>query len=301
MPTITREALLIYNPNAGGSAEDLSKQYQQALEKAGFEPVYRATRSEQDLDEILPEARGLVVAVGGDGTLRAVATRLIGKANPLALVPNGTANNVGHALGVVGDPFEVLSGLSNPRRKPMDVGRIQAPWGDCFFLEGGGFGLYAESLARYRPEAGKSVLRGASTLAEVLLESPASCERIRLDGKEEEGPYLLLEAMNTNAVGPRLGLAPHAQVDDGRLEVVRVRESERESYLTYLRALAANETPECKSVRSDSVTKLEFLWNGFPIHHDAEFWQLPEDPNGGLWVTIDVLPAALELWLPEER
>src|SRR5260370_25207680 len=42
----------------------------------------------------------LVLAVGGDGTVRACAEALAGTAVPLAIVPRGTANLVATALGI---------------------------------------------------------------------------------------------------------------------------------------------------------------------------------------------------------
>ena len=105
------EALLIYNPNAGGSAEDQAQLFQKELERQGFHPTYIATKHEDDLDRILPQAEGLVVVVGGDGSLRAVTTRLVDRDLPIFLIPNGTANNVGRTLGIEGDPLKILQRL----------------------------------------------------------------------------------------------------------------------------------------------------------------------------------------------
>lgn len=112
----------------------------EALIKAGYQPVYRATSSEEDLDHALDGVHGLVVVGGGDGTVRAVASRLIGKNIPLAVIPSGTANNIARALGIEGNSLEIIAGLEQPMRRYYDVGKVQAPWGEDYFLEAAGYG-----------------------------------------------------------------------------------------------------------------------------------------------------------------
>ncbi|MGH2404324.1 MAG: diacylglycerol/lipid kinase family protein, partial [bacterium] len=93
-------ARLVYNPGAGRAGGLTVDDLLRALADAGFTPVHDPTATEADLDRLLENPVDLVVAAGGDGTVRAVATRLIGRDIPLAIVPLGTANNVAAALGV---------------------------------------------------------------------------------------------------------------------------------------------------------------------------------------------------------
>lgn len=293
------EAYLVYNGSAGSTSDHDASFYEEELARAGYEPVYHVTRTEDDVLAVLEKARDLVVVVGGDGSLRAVATRMVGREIPLALIPAGTANNVGSALGLTGDVAAVLRGLARPEKRKIDLGVVRAPWGDAYFLEGAGFGLYAEALARYRPEEGKSVLRGVKTLIEILTELPSPTTRLRIDGQEQEGEYLLVEAMNTPAVGPRIPLAREADMSDGLLDLVRVDAASRDSHLAYLGGLVAGDLPELDSVQVDRVPSFEFLWTGFPIHQDAVYQTWEEHRSEeGLWLKVEVLPGALEFWLP---
>lgn len=295
--TTSDEALLVYNQNAGGFTEDRSLVYQRALEEAGFEPVYRVTRQEEDLDEVLASAKGLVVAVGGDGTLRAVATRLVGRQIPLALIPNGTANNIGRSLGIQGDPEQLIAGLSHPRLRRFDLGKVSSPKRTEYFLEGAGFGLYAEALARYRPEQGKSLLRGLATSLELAALSPSTRTRVRVDGVESEDEFLILAAMNTPALGTRLELSSAASVDDGLIDLVTVSLEQRESFLTYLGALLSNDAASCQSVSLTKAQKVEFWWDGYPYHYDAEY-QAADDGEEPHWVALEMMQQELEFWLP---
>lgn len=310
------QATLIFNRNAGGSWTLDVEEALDAIRDAGFEPVYRPTRNEEDLDAALNHADGLIVAAGGDGTLRAVITRLINQDKPVAVIPMGTANNVGSAFGLQGEPLEIIKGLANAQKLNYDLGRIQGPWGTQYFLEGAGFGFFADMLHSYRPERGKSILRGLEAFRSTLVKDYAVSGRLWVDGKQYSENYLLVEILNTTAIGPRLKFAPDADPTDGLLDVVRVRKDKREGFLEYMFSMANGGLSEMETVNVEKAREIKFLWTGFSIHYDAEIWppearqdrgsaqkdelrpyhsQIPEEQM----ITIDVVEGAIDLWLPQ--
>jgi diacylglycerol kinase family enzyme len=313
------KATLIYNTNAGGKTKYTPELLQDALKEAGYRPVYRATSSEKDLDGILNEdLDGLVVAAGGDGTVRAVATRLLDRENvPLAILPMGTANNLCRSLGVEGSILEIIDGLKNPRKFMYDVGYVQAPWGEDYFLEGAGFGFFADVLATYDPDQGKSIFRGIVTLAETLSTYATYAPLVRVDDEVIVGNFLLVEVLNTKAVGPRLQFAPQADPGDGLFEVVRVYERHEEGFLTYMRHMLTENLDELTSYEVSQGRKLEIEWTGFRFHIDGEVRpstnKRPPDytPASGIrpllrgasksTLLIEILPQVLELWLPQAK
>ena len=148
---------------------------------------------------------------------------------------------------------------------------------------------------------GKSVLRGVKTLVELLSDLPSSVTTMRINGREEEGDYLLVEAMNTPAVGPRMPIAPDADMSDGLFDLVRVDAAARDSYLAYLHGLLSGGLPELDSVDVQRVQSFDFLWTGFPIHQDAVYLDTASHRmDEGVWLTVENLPGALEFWLPGE-
>jgi diacylglycerol kinase (ATP) len=309
------QATLIYNPNSGGTGKITPEELSEALSEAGYDPVYRSTGHEEELDQALRDIQGLVVVAGGDGTIRAVANRLIGKDIPIAIVPGGTANNIARALAVEGKPLEVIAGLKQPMRRYFDVGRVQAPWGEDYFLEAAGYGLYASTLAAYNPEEGKSVLRSIEALTQTLNDYEASYCRLLLDGKDISGTYILVEALNTPAFGPRIKAAPNADPSDGLFEVLCVRDETRPGFLSYLTSLLREELDELPSVEVNKGRKLEICWQGVPFHVDGEVRPLGEESEGDQGdrkqfgisgqgkkdasICVEILPGALEFWLPE--
>ena len=70
-------ATLVYNPQAKSTAKVTPEEILEALRQAGYDPSYTPTAAEEELDGVLQQARDLVVVAGGDGSIRAVATRLL--------------------------------------------------------------------------------------------------------------------------------------------------------------------------------------------------------------------------------
>jgi diacylglycerol kinase (ATP) len=310
------QVTVIYNANAGSVDTVPRDELEAALRDAGFEPVIHATSSEDELAAVLKDVQGVVLTVGGDGTLRATALLLLGRPGvELALIPAGTANNVAHAFGVADQDWrEIVQGLSGARVVPFDVGKVTGPLGECYFLEAFGAGLYADTLASYDPDQGKSVWRGAATLLEVLPNYEAQQWRISLDGQEVSGSYVLLEVLNTTMTGPHLNLAPGADPGDGCFDLVLIAESEREGLLTYARKMRAGGLGELDSVTVTRCKRVELVWTGFPLHLDAEVKVDIEDPaqmatarrvSSDLRdekhdvVVAEVMPGALTLRLPQ--
>ena len=63
----------------------------------------------------------LVVAVGGDGTVRGCAEGVASTGVPLGIVPHGTANLLARTLGIPGHPRAALD-VALDQRRPTDDG-----------------------------------------------------------------------------------------------------------------------------------------------------------------------------------
>jgi len=295
------DATLIFNSKAGGSDRFTPDLLVEALHAQGYRPVYRATDDEGDLQAALRDVRGTVFVAGGDGTIRAAALHLAGREDiRLGVIPMGTANNIGRTLGVQGDPLEVIASYAGARTAPLDLGRVTAPWGEDLFLEAFGCGTFAEMLAEYDPEDGKSPLRAVGAIVSTLGHFDPPPLNLTVDGQPQPlAAHALVEVMNTQATGPRLRLAPNADPTDGLLDLVRVNAEERDSLLTYLRALAQNQFDGLGSVRSDPVQRVLIPYVGQAFHVDGEV----RAPRPGLagTVQVDVWAGALCVLLPAVR
>lgn len=100
----TQVAHLIFNPVAGqGDADDELELIQSLLDPYFNLQIHLTTPTEGAAAltrRALESKADLVIASGGDGTVSAVAGELINSDIPLGIVPRGTANAFGSALGL---------------------------------------------------------------------------------------------------------------------------------------------------------------------------------------------------------
>lgn len=175
----------------------------------------------------------VVLAAGGDGTVRAVAAALRGTGIPLALVPSGTGNLLARNLGLpLGDlDFSVRLAFDGTRR-PMDVGMASVVTedgasADHAFVVMAGLGLDADMIATANPELKKKV--GWLAYVDSGMRALPKAERFRLRysmGDEEHRHHARISTVligNCGTLPGNILLFPEARVDDGILDIAMMQ------------------------------------------------------------------------------
>ena len=297
---------LIHNPGAGkqaNGAADLRK----LLKRAGHKVRYQSSK-EAGWKKALEKRADLVVIAGGDGTVGRVLRRMPGHDLPVALLPSGTANNIARSLGQVERPFEeLIRGWENARQVRLDVGVAEGPWGERYFVEGIGAGVFAELLAHSDPKKSKKLKKGTNPVEAGLRRLRRQAERAEpvpicaaLDGEDISGEYLLFEALNLRYIGPNLFLTADSTPGDGRFELVMVTEAERSRLLYYLDHWQ-DDRDRLAILPSKSGSRLEVEWTGFPLHIDDKLQPKtklrPKEMAGMVRARLD--GAAVRFLVPE--
>jgi diacylglycerol kinase (ATP) len=298
---------LIHNPKAG-DAKHGRKQLMTALAKAGHHATYQSTK-EPGFKKVLKQPADLVLAAGGDGTIAKVAFRLIDSGIPLSVLPLGTANNLARALGFVAPPVEIIASLEGGRKRVFDVGLASGPWGNRYFFEGAGGGLLADYVHAAKKEQKKSrkaeklskeqqMARHGALLRRMLHDYPVRQWKIKIDGKDISGRYILWEAMNIRSVGPVLHLAPRAATRDGRFDFVCARTADRALLMEHFDARVAGKKSK-SPLPTRRFRELRIVWKGPTIHLDDELFQnKKKNKKSSDEIKITVKPSALIILQP---
>ncbi len=142
----TQRALIVYNPAARTSAEPdawLGTLIHRLCDQSDFVVTVRATRPGMPSEELLaPATYDLVIAAGGDGTVRSVVqAELDCKLDiPVGIIPAGTGNQLARNLGIyeenlLGEPLEdALRTILHGRLRRIDVGLMN---GHAFVVAAG--------------------------------------------------------------------------------------------------------------------------------------------------------------------
>ena len=176
----------------------------------------------------------VVVAAGGDGTIGAVASALLGTDAALGVLPLGSVMNIPRMLGVPRDLEAAAIALTTGERRRIDVGEARGRP----FYEAASVGMNAAMFREAQQfEKGDwlSILR---TIWVALRYRPARMH-VDLDGAERVRTRALMVVM---ALGPYTGagmtVAPEARLDDGKFDVRIFRGFSKPELLRHLAGIA---------------------------------------------------------------
>jgi YegS/Rv2252/BmrU family lipid kinase len=161
----------------------------------------------------------LVVAVGGDGTVRGCAEGVACTGVPLAIVPHGTANLLARTLGIPGHPQPALDIALCTAARGIDR-RIDLAVADREpFTAMAGMGLDAAVVAGTKLKHQLGWLAYAMSGA-VHLALPPTRFTIKLDdGEPIERTARSVVVGNSGLLPGGFNLLPDARIDDGLLDV----------------------------------------------------------------------------------
>jgi YegS/Rv2252/BmrU family lipid kinase len=162
----------------------------------------------------------LVCAWGGDGTVNEVARVLAGTDVALGVIPEGSGNGFARELGLYRPPKQALAVALGGRERMIDAGMIG---GRPFFnVAGVGFDARIAALFNARGASRRGFWRYIALGWRELITYRADWYRLDVDGDRLEARALMVVLANLRQYGNNARIAPRAEADDGRLELVVV-------------------------------------------------------------------------------
>ena len=232
----TKIAAVVYNPIKVDAAK-LRELVATHAEAAGWgESLFFETTAEEAgqlaTAEAVKQGADVVMAAGGDGTVRAVAEGLRDTGVPIALLPSGTGNllarNLHFTLHHLEDSIAVAFGEGEHK---IDLGIAEIERADGtgethVFLVMAGLGLDAKMIANTNTKLKKAVGwlayvdAGVRSLAEI---KPVKI-KYRLDSAQERTTSVHTVIIgNCGALPGGILLMPDAMPDDGVLDIAALR------------------------------------------------------------------------------
>ncbi|MGB3680974.1 MAG: diacylglycerol kinase family protein [Rubrobacteraceae bacterium] len=291
-----QEAHLILNPTANkGRAESCRAKVSRYLEERGRAAVWHVTKGVGHAAKIVDglSEDALVVAVGGDGTVREVAAACTGTDRTLGVLPTGSGNDYVKALGVGTGLKRALGILAAGNTRLVDAGEVNG----VRFNNGLGIGFDAEVAAGVAEAPGYLGGFGRYLWSVGRLLWGFQCHEARfvLDGGRviESNTILVAAALGTT-YGARFRLAPKAKLDDGMFDVIWSDKVNRTELLRLLPRAFGDTLIEHPKVHMARAKEIEVsLSEEVPAHVDGEML----DPTRNFHARV--LPGALRVIVPQ--
>ena len=231
MAAESRRAAIIVNPSKFDGPEksaDFRAMVDTALAEADYgDTLWLETTVDDPGRGMAREAReagvDLVVAAGGDGTVRVVAGGLAGSDIPFGIMPMGTANLLVRNLELPTDPGKALLVAIHGSERRIDLVKITADDGEPdHFAVMAGMGADAVIMEEANPKL-KKVMGSAAYFFSAVenADHPPFHARIQVDDHEPfDREAILLLVGNVGYLQANIPLIPDARPDDGRLDLL---------------------------------------------------------------------------------
>jgi YegS/Rv2252/BmrU family lipid kinase len=290
---------VVFNPHSGkGRGAQFVAPVLQALAPAR-RLEHGLTRGPGDEARLAEEAvrRGFrrVVAVGGDGTWSNVGNAIVRTGEPVALglVPAGTGCDLAKTLGVPArDVGACCRVVLEGRTRAIDVGRIE----DKHFLNIAGFGY---DVAVLEDSWNVAYLEGSALYLYCALRQLGSYRGFSLETEVDGCPLgrsemLMVIVANARIFGGGFKVAPHADVEDGRLEAVAFANMGLAGRVSALVRLLRGTHLKHPRVSAVAAKHLVYRFGKPPAYETDGEWNQARAAE----IVIEAVPRALRVLVP---
>jgi len=290
---VTAPIALLANPSAAdGRSLKCLDIVRATLEQRGAEYRLASPSGRDAARQVAREAaeRGeTVAAVGGDGTIGLIAGALRDTPGRLAIIPAGRGNDFARVLKIPTDPAAAALIALDGVEQTVDVGNVDGATFVC--IASLGFDSDANRIANEAKFVKGNLVYLYAALRALIGWKHANF-RVVVDGDVHEMRGWSVAVANSKAYGGGMYIAPQAELDDGRLDVVMVSESPKRTFLKDLPTVFKGTHLENPRVHVLRGQKVELSADRpFDIYADG-------DPIGTLPATVSVSPRSLKVLVP---
>jgi len=217
----------IVNPIAGKNRKkDIAPFIKSELDKTNYEYTIIYTKGINDASvitkEYIDKKYEVIVAVGGDGTVREVASGISDENKGiLGIIPMGTGNDLARTLNIPLDIRESIKRIVKRNIKEINIGISQ----DNIFLNVASIGFDAEIVENTKIFKGFLKGKAAYTMGilRTLFTFKSKNIKIEYDGIKRDENILLVAVANGRFYGGGMKICPKADITDNQLDVCIIK------------------------------------------------------------------------------
>jgi len=232
-----------------------------------------------------------VVAVGGDGTVNEVASALLHTDINLGIIPVGSGNGLARGVHIPLALRRACRLLIDGQVRTIDAGRIE---GQPFFIVTG-VGLDAIIGKLFDDQKLRGPLPYFTIGFREFMFYRPEVFIIKFNGKQVAVPALLVTIANQRGWGAGAVIAPHAEPDDGLLDICIIKRVNFLYALFHLPKIFFGKIDKVRKYERYQAKEIQIIRERpGPFHYDGE----PRDADTILNVSVD--PKALKIIVPKE-
>ncbi|HEX3128926.1 MAG TPA: diacylglycerol kinase family protein [Thermoanaerobaculia bacterium] len=243
--------------------------------EAGVEADVRFVPGDQvdaTASEAVRSGADAVIAGGGDGTIRCVASHLAGRSIPLGVLPLGTLNHFARDLGIPVEIPDAVKVIAEGETRSIDVGEVNGE----VFVNNSVLGIYppvVQQRDREREELDRNKWVATLTAAlKVLPRNPLLRVRIRAEGMDVERHTRFLFVGNNEYEMNAFTYSARSREPDGTFHLYVARTRGRLGmvgllFLGLVRDLKTTELVDCWTLPELTIETRE---RSVPVYLDGE-------------------------------
>lgn len=290
---------ILINPNSGlGFALDrIREPLIKYWDKPGNELAIQFSTSKADGQEkarrAVEDGVGRLLVAGGDGMVNSIGSVLIGTKTALGVIPAGSGNGFARHFNTPLDIAKATEALASATVHSIDVGYAD----DRPFFVTCSLAWDAALVDLFEKSPVRGILPYVFAGVYKLFEYKPQPFSLLIDGKEEvtiEDP-LLFTAANLTQYGGGAQIAPNARADDGKLQLVTLRQRDLPWVIPMFGKLFDGTIDRLHEIQTRSFKKLTVRRKeAGPMQLDGELVSAPAE------VKIRVHPRALKVLVPSK-
>ena len=287
--------LFIINPISGGKDKlKIPGLIDANLDRSKFNANYSFTEYIGHASEIAEEAASknfdIIVAVGGDGTINEIGTKVMQQNKILGILPFGSGNGLSRFLKIPMNTTQAIKVINDCKVRVIDTARFNDK---CFFnMAGMGFDAHISSVFAGNKSRG---LSGYLKLGfKEMINYKPQTYHIYIDGKEYIRKAFVVSVANSSQYGNNAHIEPHASITDGLLDVCIIKEFPiyKIPVLAYHMLNASADQSNMVEIIQGREIRIQRMSND-AIHIDGEPFFMGKEIN------VSIVPLSLNIITPD--